>query len=115
MEENKVNPGSPEVVIADLQQQIATATDAIKQLTESVNALSVERMVLNQTLGEIITANVQSRTAMIILENKSKEIAAQLAKKETEVVDLGNKLKVANTVVEKTTNLVPPEPSKPKK
>jgi hypothetical protein len=93
----------------DLQKQLDTMTSANLQLQAGINALSTEKQVLNQTLGEIMTANIQLRTALMLMEGQAKMVAESLAAKEKECADLTQKLEVANAVIAASTNLTAPD------
>ena len=79
----------------------------IEQLQQAVTCLQVENSVLNQTLGEVMSANIQLRTGMILIEDKSKQLAQSIIEKDKEIASLNDKLTVANAVIQKSTNLVP--------
>ena len=79
----------------------------IEQLQQPVTGLQVEKSVLNQTLGEVMSANIQLRTGMILIEDKSKQLAQSIIEKDKEIASLNDKLTVANAVIQKSTNLVP--------
>lgn len=79
----------------------------IEQLQQAVTGLQVEKSVLNQTLGEVMSANIQLRTGMILIEDKSKQLAQSIIEKDKEIASLNDKLTVANAVIQKSTNLVP--------
>jgi chromosome segregation ATPase len=91
----------------DLKQQVEQLNKVQKQLQQGLYALQTEKQVLNQTLGGIMTENVQLRTALIMMENQCKDAEKQAAAKDVTIEDLNKRLAVANAVITSTTNLTP--------
>lgn len=92
----------------ELKKQIDTLTANGLQMQNALHVLQTEKQILNQTLGEVMTGNVQVRTALALMENQCKALSEQAVEKDAVIKDLTDKLAVANTIVSKTTNLVPP-------
>lgn len=92
-----------------------TATHQITHLNNTIELHTAEKMALNQSVNEFLTANIKLRATGLLLDKqtashvkKIEKLTKDIEDKDAVIKDLQTRLEVANKVIATTTNLVPP-------